>query len=62
MPASVAMDAGSWMTVVNTNVTKTAPATHLDGHRLTAPQQRIAAQRDHEPHAQPPHAVIGLSQ
>jgi hypothetical protein len=26
------------------------PPLHLGGHRLTAPQQRIAAQRDHDPH------------
>jgi hypothetical protein len=26
------------------------PPLHLGGHRLTAPQQRIATQRDHDPH------------
>src|SRR5262249_11540118 len=34
MPASVAIDAGSWMRVVNKNVTRTAPAATIASHRI----------------------------
>jgi len=30
------------------------PPLDFGGHRVTALQQRVAAQRDHDPHSQPP--------